>query len=66
MISSSGFNSDTTTPAKKAPNIYSAPTPSARATSKMINAKMARMPICVVPPIKRCIKFNRLNTEPNK
>ena len=39
MISSSGFNSDTTTPAKKAPNIYSAPTPSARATSKMINAK---------------------------
>ena len=39
-ISSSGFNNETTTPARNAPKIYSAPTPSASATNKIINAKL--------------------------
>ena len=51
--SSSGFSKDTTTPTKNAPSIYS-PTPSASATNRIINAKIALIPICVVPPIKRC------------
>ena len=44
---------ETTTPTKNAPSIYS-PTPSASATKRIINAKIALIPICVVPPIKRC------------
>ena len=44
-ISWSGPNNDTITPAKKAPNIFSAPTPSAKPTSRIISANTARIPI---------------------
>lgn len=51
-ISSFGDNNDTSTPAKKAPKIFSAPTDSDNPTKIKISAKTARVSICTLPAFK--------------